>query len=106
MESQIFTEKHQGSAITQQSLAQQSAGKILSEPYPSPQQPNDEPPINTRQAVEFFCGKIHPKTLERKARHGEVPAYQRFGRWFYFRSELRDYLRWQQVKSPQPVGPA
>lgn len=104
MESHIFTEKP--SAISQQLPVQQSSGERRSEPYLAAQQQNDEPPITTDQAVEFFCGKIHPKTLERKARNGKVPAYQRFGHWFYFKSELRDYLRRQQVKSPQPIGPA
>ena len=107
LESETFTEKHRRSASTQHRLAQPSPGGTLPVPFsPGAQQQNDELPITTRQAVEFFCDSIHPKTLERKARRGEIPAYQLFGRWFYFKSELRAYLQRQQVKFPQPIGPA
>jgi excisionase family DNA binding protein len=51
-----------------------------------------EPLLDDEQAVQFLGG-IHPKTLQRMARNGEVPAY-RIGRfWRYRASELDDWLR-------------
>ena len=46
-----------------------------------------------------FLGGLHPKTLQRMARHGELPAY-RVGRyWRYRASELDQWLR---VQSQHP----
>jgi excisionase family DNA binding protein len=51
-----------------------------------------EPLLDDEKAAEFLGG-IHPKTLQRMARRGEVPAY-RLGRfWRYRASELDDWLR-------------
>lgn len=51
-----------------------------------------EPLLDDERAVQFLGG-IHPKTLQRMARNGEVPAY-RIGRfWRYRASELDDWLR-------------
>jgi excisionase family DNA binding protein len=51
-----------------------------------------EPLLDDERAAEFLGG-IHPKTLQRMARRGEVPAY-RVGRfWRYRASELDDWLR-------------
>jgi len=51
-----------------------------------------EPLLSDERAAQFLGG-IHPKTLQRMARNGEVPAY-RVGRfWRYRASELNDWLR-------------
>jgi excisionase family DNA binding protein len=51
-----------------------------------------EPLLDGELAAKFLGG-IHPKTLQRMARSGEVPAY-RVGRfWRYRASELNDWLR-------------
>ena len=51
-----------------------------------------EPLLDDQRAAEFLGG-IHPKTVQRMARRGEVPAY-RVGRfWRYRASELDDWLR-------------
>jgi excisionase family DNA binding protein len=51
-----------------------------------------EPLLDDERAAEFLGG-IHPKTLQRMARRGEVPAY-RVGRfWRYRASELDSWLR-------------
>jgi len=51
-----------------------------------------EPLLDDERAAEFLGG-IHPKTLQRMARRGEVPAY-RVGRfWRYRASELDEWLR-------------
>jgi excisionase family DNA binding protein len=61
----------------------QSAGD-MSSPF--------EPLLDDAQAAQFLGG-IHPKTVQRMARRGEVPAY-RIGRfWRYRASELNAWLR-------------
>jgi excisionase family DNA binding protein len=51
-----------------------------------------EPLLDDERAAEFLGG-LHPKTLQRMARRGEVPAY-RVGRfWRYRASELDSWLR-------------
>jgi|SRR5580704_1161688 excisionase family DNA binding protein len=50
-------------------------------------------PLLDDQRAAAFLGGIHPKTLQRMARRGEVPAY-RVGRfWRYRASELDEWLR-------------
>ena len=50
-------------------------------------------PLLDDEAAARFLGGIHPKTLQRMARRGEVPAY-RVGRfWRYRASELDNWLR-------------
>lgn len=55
-----------------------------------------EPLLNSREAAELL--HVHYKTLERKARRGEVPAYQIAGRWYFRASELDGWLK-SQLKS-------
>jgi len=51
-----------------------------------------EPLLSDDQAARLLGG-IHPKTLQRMARNGKVPAY-RVGRfWRYRASELNEWLR-------------
>jgi excisionase family DNA binding protein len=53
--------------------------------------PYFEPLLNDRQAAELLG--IHPKTLQRCARTGQIPAH-RIGRfWRYRASELDAWLR-------------
>jgi excisionase family DNA binding protein len=55
-----------------------------------------EPLLDDEQAAQLLGG-IHPKTLQRMARNGEVPAY-RVGRfWRYRASELNDWLALQST---------
>jgi excisionase family DNA binding protein len=48
--------------------------------------------LDDERAAEFLGG-IHPKTLQRMARRGEVPAYIVGRFWRYRASELDDWLR-------------
>jgi excisionase family DNA binding protein len=58
-----------------------------------------EPLLDDREAAALLGG-IHPKTLQRLARSGKVPAY-RVGRfWRYRASELDSWLR-SKVNSPR-----
>jgi excisionase family DNA binding protein len=46
--------------------------------------------LDSRQAAALFG--VHHKTLERKARRGEIPGYFRFRRWFFVKEELAAWL--------------
>lgn len=55
-----------------------------------------EPLLNDAQAAAFLGG-LHPKTVQRMARRGELPAF-RIGRYYRYRaSELDAWLRGQVV---------
>lgn len=53
---------------------------------------NFEPLLAADEAAKLLGG-IHPKTLMRKARNGEVPGYQISRSWFFRASELDNWLR-------------
>lgn len=57
-----------------------------------------EPLLDSREAAALL--KIHYKTLERKARAGEVPGYQIAGKWRFRASELDDWLKSQLNSTP------
>jgi len=53
-----------------------------------------EPLLSDAEAAKFLGG-LHPKTVQRMARHGQLPSY-RIGRYWRFRaSELDQWLRVQ-----------
>ena len=56
--------------------------------------------LNVIDAAKLL-GDIHPKTLMRKARAGDIPAYQIARSWFFRASELDIWLR-----SLIPLNPA
>ena len=60
-----------------------------------------EPLLDSRQASALI--PIHYKTLERKARAGEIPGYRIAGRWYFRASELDTWLRSQLNSSSQSV---
>ena len=52
-------------------------------------------PLLTDVEAAKFLGGLHPKTVQRMARRGEIPAY-RIGKFWRFRaSELDEWLRVQ-----------
>jgi excisionase family DNA binding protein len=51
-----------------------------------------EPLLDDRQASALLGG-IHPKTLQRLARTGQIPAYRVGRSWKYRASELDNWLR-------------
>jgi excisionase family DNA binding protein len=66
-----------------------------------------ELPLNTREAADYVG--FHPKTMERMAREGEVPAHPASGvlrkTWKFYPSELDAWLR-AKVNSPRhPCSP-
>ena len=50
-------------------------------------------PLLDSAAASHLLGGIHPKTLQRKARIGEIPGYLMANRWFFRASELDEWLK-------------
>ncbi len=50
-----------------------------------------ERPLTCEEAASFV--RVHPKTVKRMARSGELPGHFRFGRWFFYASELDCWMR-------------
>jgi excisionase family DNA binding protein len=59
-----------------------------------------EPLLDSRQAASLL--RVHHKTLERKAREGQIPGYFEFGRWYFRSSELDAWLRSKLKSVSQP----
>jgi len=50
-----------------------------------------ERPLTCEEAAAFV--RVHPKTVKRLARRGDLPGHFRFGRWFFYASELDCWMR-------------
>ena len=50
-----------------------------------------ERPLTCEEAAAFV--RVSPKTVKRMARGGELPGHFRFGRWFFYASELDCWMR-------------
>jgi len=61
-----------------------------------------EPLMSETEAGQFLGG-LHPKTVQRMARRGEIPAF-RIGRYWRFRASELD--RWLALQSRQARPPA
>ncbi len=57
-----------------------------------------EPLRDSREAAALL--HIHHKTLERKARSGEIPGNQIAGRWYFRATELDGWLKSQLKSAP------
>jgi excisionase family DNA binding protein len=57
-----------------------------------------ERPITCREASQVLG--VHPRTIKRMARGGKVPGHFRFGRWFFYASELDCWMR-MELNSPR-----
>jgi len=53
--------------------------------------PAVERPLTCEEAAAFV--RVHPKTVKRMARSGELPGHFCFGRWFFYASELDCWMR-------------
>ena len=53
--------------------------------------PGFEPTLNSQQAAALL--QIHPKTLQKMARQGRVPAHQIGDLWRFRASDLDEWLR-------------
>ncbi len=50
-----------------------------------------ERPMTCEEAAELL--RVHPKTLKRVAGRGGLPGHFRFGRWYFYPSELDSWMR-------------
>lgn len=50
-----------------------------------------ERPLTCDEAGQLL--RVHPRTIKRMAARGEVPGHFRFGRWFFYPSELDSWMR-------------
>lgn len=66
-----------------------------------------ELPLNTKEAANYIG--FHPKSVERWARLGEVPAHPASGNrrktWKYYASELDEWLRGKVNSRRYPCSP-
>jgi excisionase family DNA binding protein len=60
-----------------------------------------EPLIDSSEAARLL-GNVHVKTLQRYARHGNLPGYQIGGHWYFRASELDSWLRSRLNSSSHP----
>ena len=73
-----------------------------SRPLPSAMIQRDfEPLIGSYEAARLL-GKINVKTLQRYARHRNIPGYQIGGHWYFRASELDSWLRSRLNSSCHP----
>src|ERR1700678_3488477 len=66
----------------------------------NPQKLEVERPLTCDEAAAFV--RVHPKTVKRMARTGELPGHFRFGRWFFYASELDAWMRTELHSSGHP----
>ena len=50
-----------------------------------------ERPLTCDEAGQLL--RAHPRTIKRMAARGEIPGHFRFGRWFFYSSELDSWMR-------------
>jgi excisionase family DNA binding protein len=50
-----------------------------------------ERPLTCDEAAELV--RVHPRTIKRMARDRRLPGHFRFGRWFFYASELDGWMR-------------
>jgi excisionase family DNA binding protein len=62
--------------------------------------PGIERPINCKEASEVLG--VHPRTIKRMARDGKVPGHFRFGRWYFYASELDCWMRMELNSARHP----
>jgi excisionase family DNA binding protein len=82
-----LTERGQGATGREKEAGNNSA----SEPHAQGERSGIERPLTCEEAAELV--RVHPKTVKRMARSGELPGHFRFGRWFFYSSELDSWMR-------------
>jgi excisionase family DNA binding protein len=75
-------------------------GTIASTRFENGQRPSVERPLTCEEAAAFV--RVHPKTVKRMARRGDLPGYFRFRRWFFYASELDCWMRGELHSSHRP----
>src|SRR5258708_5831093 len=59
-----------------------------------------ERPLTCEEAAAFV--RVHPRTVRRMARAGKVPGHFRFGRWYFYASELDCWMRMELHSARHP----
>ena len=59
-----------------------------------------ERPITCKEASQVLG--VHPRTIKRMARGGKVPGHFRFGRWYFYASELDGWMRMELNSARHP----
>jgi len=59
-----------------------------------------ERPLTCEEAAAFV--RVHPRTVKRMARAGRVPGHFRFGRWYFYASELDCWMRMELHSTRHP----
>jgi excisionase family DNA binding protein len=59
-----------------------------------------ERPLTCDEASQLL--RVHPRTIKRMAARGEVPGHFRFGRWFFYPSELNSWMRMELDSERHP----
>jgi excisionase family DNA binding protein len=59
-----------------------------------------ERPLTCDEAGQLL--RVHPRTIKRMAARGEVPGHFRFGRWFFYPSELDSWMRMELNSERHP----
>jgi excisionase family DNA binding protein len=59
-----------------------------------------ERPLTCEEAAAFV--RVHPRTVKRMARSGELPGHFRFGRWYFYASELDCWMRMELHSARHP----
>jgi excisionase family DNA binding protein len=62
--------------------------------------PGIERPITCKEASQVLG--VHPRTIKRMARAGKVPGHFRFGRWYFYASELDCWMRMELHSARHP----
>jgi excisionase family DNA binding protein len=67
------------------------------------ERPQYEPLLNDKQAADFLGG-LHPKTVQRMARRGDLPAYRVAKYWRFRASELATWLELRSTGQIKPLA--
>jgi len=59
-----------------------------------------ERPLTCEEAAAFV--RVHPRTVKRMAGAGKVPGHFRFGRWYFYASELDCWMRMELHSARHP----
>ena len=59
-----------------------------------------ERPLTCDEASQLL--RVHSRTIKRMAARGEIPGHFRFGRWFFYSSELDSWMRMELDSESHP----
>ena len=59
-----------------------------------------ERPLTCDEASQLL--RVHSRTIKRMAARGDIPGHFRFGRWFFYSSELDSWMRMELDSESHP----